>query len=326
MAWNFTETTKTTVQVGSGLELISEFGALLAAGIDEAKSAPEAKTPIQGQKYYSTKNVDKNNYVYQGMNGLDDLIQINSDADNLPITKSSVGFQHTISNYVMRQSTGIARELLETDRYGVIGQRSRMLISTAKKTLERILADGFNRGFGESTGITSAQANLAMLAEDGLAFFSGSRPQPRKAAGSWSNLEASTSLTADAIATARLNFNKYQNGNGDLDPQMLTKVIVSPDQEDTMREISGTTLKVDTSLNTTNIVSGVDYEVWHWLSADKVIFKGDCENELEFHIRVNPSIMVFEAGENPDVLKTRLRMAVGTGLGRPGLYRGADLT
>ena len=41
MAWNFTETTKTTVQAGSGLELISEYGVLLAAGIEVTEGAKE---------------------------------------------------------------------------------------------------------------------------------------------------------------------------------------------------------------------------------------------------------------------------------------------
>jgi len=314
-AFNFDSSAKTTIAAGSGAELVDEFGVLTAAGIDEARKM-DAATPIQGEKYFKTKNVDKNNYSYQGLNNIG-LAQLNSDGDNLPIDKKSLGFDQVISNYTMRQSMMITRELLETDRYGVIGDHSRSLVHSARKTIERILADPFNRGFGTT--------NLAVLAEDGLGFFSAGRPQPKNSAGTWSNLEASGALTADAVATARVNFRKYLDGSGDLDPQVMKKVIVSPDQEDTIKEIVGTNLKVDTSLNNTNIVSDVAYEVWDWLDSGIVAYCGDTENDLQFHVRVSPSVMVFQDGQNPDKMWSRLRMALGTGLLRPGMYRGQQI-
>jgi hypothetical protein len=112
------------------------------------------------------------------------------------------------------------------------------------------------------------------------------------------------------------------DGNGDLAPQMLEKVIVSPELEDTMKEISGSSLKVDTSLNTTNIVAGTPYEVWHWLNANTIIYCGDEENGVEFHIRQNPGVLTWEDGSNPDKIWSRMRMAIGTGAKRPGKFIG----
>jgi hypothetical protein len=311
-AFNYDSSAKSTVNAGSGAELVDEFGVLTAAGIDEARKQ-DAKTPVQGAKYFKTKNVDKNNYSHQGMNNIG-LTKLNSDGDDLPIDKKSLGFAQVISNYTMRLSMMITRELLETDRYGVIGDHARSLTHSTRKTIERILADPFNRGFGTTS--------LAILAEDGLGMFSAARPQPKAAAGTWSNLEATGALTADAVATARLNFRQYLDGSGDLDPQVMKKVIVASDQEDTIREIVGTTLKVDTSLNNTNIVSDTSYEVWDWLDAGIVAFCGDTENDLQFHVRKSPSVTVFQDGTNPDKIWSRSRMALGTGLLRPGMYRG----
>jgi hypothetical protein len=315
-AFDYTAAEKTTAMAGSGAELVDEFGVFTAAGIDEARKR-DAATPIQGEKYFKTKNVDKNNYSNQGMNNIG-LAQLNSDGDNLPIDKKSVGFNQVITNYTMRQSMMITRELLETDRYGVVGDHSRSLVHSARKTIERILADPFNRGFGTTS--------LGVLAEDGLGFFSAARPQPKSSAGTWSNLEATGALTPDALATARVNFRKYLDGSGDLDPQIMQKVIVSADQEDTMREIVGTNLKVDTSLNNTNIVSDVAYEVWDWLDDGIVAFCGDAENDLQFHIRKAPGVIVFQDGTNPDKIWSRMRMAMGTGLLRPGKYRGLTVS
>lgn len=310
--WNYAANAKATVNVGNGAEMVDEFGALTRAGIDTAFKG-EADTPIQGASYYKIKPVDKNNYSSQGVNGLG-MVQLNSDGDDIPTDKKSMGFSHLISNYVMRLKIGITREMMETDRYGIIGDHSRSLVHSARKTQERILADSVNRGFGTTS--------LALLCEDGLGMFSAGRPQPKSSAGTWSNLEASGDLTPDAIATARLNFRKYKDRNGDLDPQMLEKVVVSPDLEDTMKEIVGTTLKVDTSLNNVNIVSGTSYEVWDWLSSNKVAYCGDAENELEFHIRIDPNVVTFQAGDNPDLMWSRLRMANGTGCRRPSKWRG----
>jgi hypothetical protein len=311
--WNFASSVKSVVQVGSGAQLLDAANAnFFKAALDEAKTM-YADTPIQGSKYYKVKNVDKNNYSSQAVHGIG-LAQVNTDAEALPVDKQVIGFDSTISNYVLRKAMAVAREVLETDRFGVIGDHARNLMHSGAKTIERILADSFNRGFG-TTG-------LALLAEDGLALFHNDRPQPRRRAGNWSNKETDGALTADAVASARLALQKYLDGNGDLDPQQLTKVIVSPDQEDTMKVIAGTTLKVDTSLNNTNVVAGTPYEVYNWLQAGTVIFEGDCENGLEFHIRVAPGTLTFNDGSNPDLIWTRLRMAVGTGLRRPGRFRG----
>jgi hypothetical protein len=321
MAWNNTESVKPTVQVGSGVQLLDEETQnFFKAALDEAGNV-FASTPVQGAKYFKVKNVDKNNYSSQEVYGTG-LAQVNSDVEDLPVDKQVVGFDQTISNYVLRLAMSIGREVLETDRFGVIGEHSTSLMQSGKKTIERILADAFNRGFGSADGGTTPTANLSLLAEDGLAVFSGNRPQPRATAGTWSNLNAAGALTATTVADTRVEFNTYLDGNGDLAPQMLEKVIVSPELEDTMREISGSTLKVDTSLNTTNIVSGTPYEVWHWLNANTVIYCGDADNGVEFHVRQNPAVMTWEDGTNPDKIWSRMRMALGTGCKRPGKYIG----
>jgi len=321
MAWNFGESVNTVVRTGSGLQLLdAETANFYKAALDEAANIL-ADTPVQGSKYFKVRNVDKNNYSSQEVYGVG-LAQVNSDAEALPFDKQIVGFDQTITNFVIRLAMGIGREAMETDRFGVIGEHSSNLMQSGKKTIERILADAFNRGFGSTDGGDTTTSNLSLLAEDGLALFSGNRPQPRSSAGTWSNLATAGSLTSDSVASARRSFNKYLDGNGDLAPQMLEKVVVSPELEDTMREISGSTLKVDTSLNTTNIVSGTPYEVWHWLESDTIIYCGDGDNGLEFHVRQNPDVLTWEDGTNPDLIKTRMRMAVGTGCKRPGKFIG----
>ena len=313
MAWNFAEAVKSTAQVGTGVQLLDAANAnFFTAALDEAANL-YAQNPVEGSKYYKVKNVDKNNYSSQSVHGIG-LAQVNSDVADLPVDKQVIGFDQTITNYVLRNAMAIGREVLETDRFGVIGEHSRNLMHSGGKTIERVLADSFNRGFGTT--------NLALLAEDGLAMFSAARPQPRASAGDWSNLATVGDLTADTVAAARVSFNTYLDGNGDLDPQMLERVIVSPELEDTMREISGTTLKVDTSLNNTNVVSGVAYDVYHWLEADTIIYCGDTDNGLEFHVRENPSVLTYNDGTNPDKIWSRMRMAIGTGLKRPGKFIG----
>jgi hypothetical protein len=313
MAWNFASSVKSAAQVGTGVQLLDATNAnFFTAALDEAANL-YAQNPVEGSKYYKVKNVDKNNYSSQSVHGIG-LAQVNSDVADLPVDKQVIGFDQTISNYVLRNAMAIGREVLETDRFGVIGEHSRNLMHSGGKTIERVLADSFNRGFGT--------ANLAVLAEDGLAMFSDDRPQPRASAGDWSNLATAGDLTADTVAAARVSFNTYLDGNGDLDPQMLKKVIVSPELEDTMREISGTTLKVDTSLNNTNVVSGVAYDVYHWLEADTIVYCGDTDNGLEFHVRENPSVLTYNDGTNPDKIWSRMRMAIGTGLKRPGMFIG----
>jgi hypothetical protein len=320
--WNFGETVINTVNVGSGVQMLDEqTAAFYQASLDEAGKIL-AKTPVQGSKYFKVRNTSKNNISSKDQYGIG-LAEVNSDGEALPIAKSITGFEQTITSYVIRQSMGITREAMDDDRFGVIADDTARLIQSGEKTVERILADMFNRGFGTLTPVSGSYTTaLSALAEDGLALFSGERPQPRATAGTWANLNAAGSLTATTVADARTSFNTYLDGNGDLAPQMLNKVIISPELEDTMKEISGTSLKVDTSLNTTNVVAGTPYEVWHWLNANTVIYEGDCENGVEFHVRQSPSTTTWQDGNNPDVIRTRLRMQMGTGIKRPGRFIG----
>lgn len=321
MAWNYGEDVKVTFRVGSGVQLLDkETQNFYKAALDEA-SNKLATTPIQGSKYFKVRNVNNNNYSSQDVYGIG-VAEVNSDVEALPVDKQVVGFDQTITNYVLRQSMAIGRESLETDRFGVIGEHSSNLMQSGAKTTERILADAFNRGFGSSDGGGTTTTNLSLLAEDGLALFSGARPQPRASAGTWSNLATAGDLTADTVADARVSLRKYLDGNGDLAPQKLEKVVVSPELEDTMRIISGTSLRVGTSLNDTNIVEGTSYEVWDWLEGNTIVYCGDADNGLEFHVRSNPEIMTWEDGQNPDLIRTRMRMAMGTGCKRPGKFIG----
>ena len=89
-----------------------------------------------------------------------------------------------------------------------------------------------------------------------------------------------------------------------------------------MREISGSTLKVDTNLNNTNVVSGTSYECYSFLAPGTVVYEGSTENGLEFHIRSNPNLMAWNDGSNPDKMWMRWRMQAGTGCKRPGKWRG----
>lgn len=318
MSWNFTESVESRVQVGSGAQLLDDSVAnFYTAALDEAKSML-AKVPMEGTKYFRVRNVDKNNYVSQKVHGIG-LAEVNSDLEDLPVDKQVIGFQQTISNVVIRKAMFIGREALETDRHGVIGDHARNLLQSGEKTIEIILADAVNRGFGTATPVSgSYTSSLSLLCEDGLALFSGERPQARATAADWSNLFTAGALTADAVAAARLAFRTYVDSNGDLSPQKLAKVIVSPDQEDTMKKISGSTLAVGTSLNDTNVVAGTPYECWNWLSSNTVVFMGDGENELEFHIRKKPLIDTYNDGSNIDKIISRLYMALGTGCFRPG--------
>ena len=323
MSWKYTESLQSVVNVGSGKQLLDDSIAdLVTAALDMAK-LELADTPVEGSKYFDVMNVDKNNISTKSVYGLG-LAKVNPDGAKPPVDKQIMGFKQTLSTYVLRNFAAVTREVLEDDRYGVLGQHARLLMQSGNKTIERVLADIVNRGFAAS-GTAHNATNLSALAEDGLALFADNRPQPRASAGFWGNLAAAGALTADAIATARLNFDTYVDGNGDLSPQQLVKVVVSPNLVDTMRELSGSTLKVDTSLNNTNIVNGIEYEKWSYLADDTVMYVGDGENGMKFLVRDNPKTESFNDGSDPDVFWTRLRMKIGTGITRPGNVQGAQI-
>ena len=345
------------IQAQPGHELLEKYGPLLRTGIDKAFKRT-AKFPVQGEGYFASSTEVKGYKKYQGKVGVG-LLKQNRDNSPLPKLEGGLGFDHEISTIGFRGAMSVERELLERELYGQIGKEQRELIDASKQTIELILSDVFNRGFGGASATVADPYNAGGLSqftcEYGAYFISAKRNNPLALAGTWSNRLADIAFTAggnndallaDLIRDAKLAFRQYKNDRGVLSPMTLKRVIVSPVLEDAMMRVTGTkmvysgtgsvaSIGVDNSTDpvtsvsveskfsdsAVNTITGTPFEVYDWLNDGLIYFEAQGENELELLWRVKPGVMTYTDG-NPDMIHQRVRMSLGAGCPRPTTWMG----
>lgn len=341
---NVLSAVKSLIQAQPGHELLENYGPLLRTGIDKAFQR-YAKYPVQGEAFFMSSNEKKGYKKFQGKVGVG-LLKQNRDNAPLPKLEGALGFDHEISTLGFRGSISVERELLERELYGQIGKEQRDLSDSAKRTVELIFADVFNRGMGGITYATAASGNgLAQFTcEDGLYFISKDRPNPISIAGTWSNRLPDIAFTgadddgvvADLIRDAVLAGKQYKNDRGIKSPMILKRVICSSVLEDTMKRVTATKMVYSGSGladgdedkfsdNAVNTIAGTKYQVYDWLDDGLIYFEFYGENELECLWRVKPSVMTYTDG-NPDMIHQRVRMSLGAGCPRPVTWMGCLAT
>jgi hypothetical protein len=311
-----TASARSRTNPGAGIMDTSAWREMLALGLDDVLKK-DMEFPIQGLQFFREKNVQRKTSNYQSVYGLG-LITQNDDAAELPVDEKGIGFDWSITNYIHRGSIAITRELQETEQYGTIGDMQSDLVGSCRQTVEYVCADVINRALGA--------AGAPFVCEDGMYLIDSARPNAYAPAGTWSNLEATAALTVDSIFTAALNFRKHRSKRGYLASQRLMKIIIRPDEEKTMFEISKSNKRPSDAMNAANWAEGMDYMVYDYMTAGQVLFvsadpKSD-KNQLCFEWRVTPSVHTWE---DVDVVKQRVRAAWGVGCGRPDTWRGGAL-
>ena len=188
-----------------------------------------------------------------------------------------------------------------------------------------MIADGFNRALGT--------AGAPFLCEDGMYLLDSARPNAYKAAGTWSNLEASGAITASTIFDAQLNFRAYRDDRGQLTPQKMTHLVIRPQDEVDVWELLKSDLRPGDAMNAKNFQYGkFQYIIYDYLTAALCLFVAadggltGNRNELIFGDRVAPSIETWVDGDNPDVTRQRIRGRFGMGAGRPYIWRGMTVS
>ena len=304
---------------GAGFHIPEGFAALLTAGTDEVFKRG-FEFPFEGEMFYSMQTTQKDTETFQSVVGLGDIGQ-NRDADDLPSDEQALGFPHSITTYVFRGKTGHERRLIEDELYGQVRDNVREMMEGSRRTVEKIMADGVNRGDG-----ATASTGAPFLCEDGNYWFDAGRNNPHPHGGTWSNVEATSAITPTSIFTAQLNFAKHVNERGERDQKNMVKCIVRPDEEVEVFEIKNSDLRPTDAMNAANFQFGrFEYSTYNLMTTKQIVYMAEGRNEIRGYWRAKPSVVAYTDG-NPDVLWQRVRFRCGIGGLRPDTWRAGVVT
>lgn len=304
-----------------GIHISDNFAAVLQTGLDDVFKRTMAR-PSEGMAYVRNRKMNKLTDKFQSHFGLG-VVSQNSDTERLVYDEKGLGFGWELTSNIFRGAIAISRELKEDELYGTITDLQADLSESYKTTEELVIADAFNRCLGT--------AGAPFLCEDGMYLIDSDRPNAYKVAGTWSNLESASAITATSIYTATLNFAANKDERGYLAPLTLKKIVIRPTDEKALWEILKSDLRPTDAMNAANFMKGrFEYSVYNYLTSAVVLYlagdpKGK-DNELIFGERMSPSIKTWEDGTNPDIIRQRIRGRFGLGCGRPTMWRGGTVS
>jgi len=310
-----------TVSVANPSVLTTDaFSAVLQKGLDDVFKR-RWEMPMQGDQYFRVRNTDHQTMKFQSHFGMG-LVQQNRDTDSLPYDEKGLGFGYGITTNVFRGGIAVERALQELELYGSINDKQQELLRSATDTVELVMADVFNRGLGVG-------ATAPFVCEDGMYLIDSARPNAYAPAGTWSNVEATSSITPTSIYAATINFATMRDERDKLAPLTLKKIVVRPIDEKAIWEILKSDLRPTDAMNAANFFRGrFEYHVYNHLTSSYIYYwAGDpksADNELQFLWRVRPQIETWNDG--PDIVRQRVRFAIGVGCGRPYILRGGIIS
>jgi hypothetical protein len=248
---------------------------------------------------------------------------INEDGDDLPFIQWGQGWPYTWNVFPYRIAAKHTRHLEEIENFGTIADEAMEMSDSGKRTIFYALADALNRGI--------APANAPFTCYDGMYLIDAGRPNPVVGVPDWSNQEAITDLTEDALFTASLNTRQTIAHNGDELDLDIESILIPIGHDQVMWQLDKSRLDILGGVNNTmNWAAGrFKYETVRQFTGNTIYYilgnPKSRDNGLEIRWAVRPNVADINF-EDPDVIGKRLRFRFGIGCLDPRkMFRGGLL-
>ena len=272
---------------------------------------------------FQIKDQKQDLYKIKTKNRPGGVVPLSRDGDDLTFITAGEGFPYEWNMYMYRLAVKHERHLEEVDDVGVITSRYDWLMDASKRTLKLAMADVFNRAVDPT--------NAPFLCPDGMYLIDSARPNPDPKVPDWSNEEASSAITEEALFNAATNAHNMTDSKGDPLRQKIQKILIPQSADRILWTLLKTEKKIDSANNNANWAAGrFEYEVLNELTSSSIFYLvGDPkskDNGLQFRFQNRPSLADITF-QNPDVMGKRIRMSFGMGSLDPRyVWRGGVLT
>lgn len=317
MDTNKAKNAKSAIQlVGSDVLTPESFPNALSRSFDERWKRTFAM-PIEGEQFFKFTNQKVLTKTYQTWEVPNTVVPQNRDTDEMEHVGKGDGFSYEIPTYVFRQQANIEKTLEEVDDVGVAKGQQKQLVDNSKLTFQVAWADVFNRGI-----YIDSNSRTSVLADDGGFLVDTDRNNPIAGAGTWSNREAAAVLSETSLFTASLAARLMTGPDGNLFITEIKKMVIPAAKEREMWVLLSSAGKLSSANNDRNWAASTfkmdDVIVYNRMTSSYIYYlladpKSE-DNELIHAWRVKPNVVTWK-GDNPDVVKQRIRFAFGIGAG-----------
>lgn len=170
----------------------------------------------------------------------------------------SQGYDTTVTPLEFAQGFSIQRRLVDTDQFGIMDQKPKQLAKALWYRRQRDAARVFNNAFSVDTFFYNNSEGVALCSN------SHTTTSGASTATGFDNL-VTTSLSAVALASARIQFVNFKNDQAQGIATMPDTILIPPDLYEVAYEIVGSKGKVDSANNNANVHYG-QYEIVEWIN------------------------------------------------------------
>jgi len=254
-----------------------------------------AQIPVQGGQFFKREQATTLEHKLTTWGTALNTPRENEDTDPLPFEVTAPGYDQTITLATYRNAVRVTRTMLQIDVSGKIRSMMQGLPNSGIRFLELGFANVIN------TGSSTAGS-------DGSNLFASDHFQEDPAGGTWDNDETAAALTTTSFNTMRQNMRKRNDEKGMVGPITLKTLFGAADQEQKMRQITGSDKVPEDALNAINPWKGVNTMVWDYITDTNAFFGwGDLPEDmwgLHFIVLSDFSIMALPlpSAAYPDIV------------------------
>lgn len=152
----------------------------------------------------------------------------------------------------------VERKLYDDTQYGIMDERPRGMADAAQRTRQKHAARPFNNAFSLDTMFYNHSEGVALCSD------SHTTTAPGVSTATGFDNKVTASLTATAVAAARIQFVNFRGDRGERYASMPDELWVPPDLYEVAFEITQSQGKLDGALNNANVHQG-KYQVHEWI-------------------------------------------------------------
>jgi hypothetical protein len=304
-----------------GVVIYEQMHALHDKGWDVVKREL-AETVSEAENLVRTERVKRDYGKEHSYPELGGMPGINRDLDRPRYVTPVIGFPGEWSTYPFRWFMATERHALESDEVGFADIKRRLseMLKGHEELFETWVADLYSRADGD--GGSGSQ----LLAPDGGYMLDSGRPNPDPDAGTWDNLEAEAAFSEDAFYDASVNASMQIGPTGRLMPQSIQSIVIPVRaQKDVWKVATGEKVLGSNNNDPNWAAANLSYDivkVYKRLTSDIIFYFLSSPKSDKGCVTLKQRTPVsgkswWNAGENPDVIYSRIRSRWGLFLGDP---------
>lgn len=254
-------------------------------------------------RLFNVQGSSRRDEIHQGVGVLGSDGWNFEDSGRVQYDQANKGYEKTFTHAEFAKGIVVERKLIDDNLTNIAFDRADRLGDSAYRKREKGGASVFNSAFSTGTN----DDGQAITGPDAVSLCSDSHPYSQDDASTQDN-KGTTALSKAAVADTRVAMMKFKDDRGDIMDVMPDEIIVPPELEDTLLEITKSLQDPTSANNAINPQQGrFNGLVWHYLTDTNNWFMTESSRRRRSLVWYDRIPLEFAREEDFDTLQAKFR-------------------